>query len=197
MRIRTPFAASFAGLCLISAWLATTHYRPPFINGKVLHFTTFFALTVCFYWIFETSRRRVVNFTFFSITIGLSIITELGQSILHTERPFDAYNIAANVLGSGLALLLMQWYHKRMLERKRSGSQSRYQPLSTADDATEFEAPDLEAGGGGQSAAERGQELSSFDPSPSSSTVAAASSSKKPHRHDEEGEDGDIGGSSR
>ena len=77
-----------------------------------------------------------------------------------------------------------------MLERKRSGSQSRYQPLSNADDATEFEAPDLEAG---ESTAERGQELSSFGPSSSS---VVESSSKKPHRHDEEGEDGDIGGSS-
>ena len=35
-------------------------------------------------------------------------------------RDFDYYDILANVLGSISALVLCNWYHKRMLERKRA-----------------------------------------------------------------------------
>lgn len=35
-------------------------------------------------------------------------------------REFDPFDVFANVLGSGLALGLCNWYHKRMLERKRA-----------------------------------------------------------------------------
>jgi hypothetical protein len=34
-------------------------------------------------------------------------------------RDFDPYDIAANVVGSVLAIALCNWYHKRMLDRKR------------------------------------------------------------------------------
>lgn len=36
------------------------------------------------------------------------------------HRDFDLYDIVANVLGSGLAIGICNWYHKRMLERKRA-----------------------------------------------------------------------------
>lgn len=36
------------------------------------------------------------------------------------ERNFDPLDIAANVVGSGAALALCSWYHKRMLERRRA-----------------------------------------------------------------------------
>jgi hypothetical protein len=36
------------------------------------------------------------------------------------HRDFDYYDIVANLLGSLLALGLCNWYHKRMLERKRA-----------------------------------------------------------------------------
>lgn len=36
------------------------------------------------------------------------------------HREFDYYDILANVLGSAAALALCNWYHKRMLERKRA-----------------------------------------------------------------------------
>ena len=42
------------------------------------------------------------------------------QALLPNGREFDPYDILANVLGSGLALLLSSWYHKRMLERRRA-----------------------------------------------------------------------------
>lgn len=35
-------------------------------------------------------------------------------------REFDYYDIFANVLGSITAIALCNWYHKRMLERKRA-----------------------------------------------------------------------------
>lgn len=36
------------------------------------------------------------------------------------RRDFDYYDIVANVFGSLLALAVCNWYHKRMLERKRA-----------------------------------------------------------------------------
>lgn len=36
------------------------------------------------------------------------------------HREFDPYDIAANVFGSLLAIALCNWYHKRMIERKRA-----------------------------------------------------------------------------
>lgn len=36
------------------------------------------------------------------------------------HREFDYYDIVANVLGSLLAIAACNWYHKRMLERKRA-----------------------------------------------------------------------------
>ena len=35
------------------------------------------------------------------------------------NRAFDPLNIVANLAGSGTALALCTWYHRRMLERKR------------------------------------------------------------------------------
>ena len=46
MRIRIPFATAFLILLLLSAYLGLTSYQIPSVNDKVLHFTTFFILTV-------------------------------------------------------------------------------------------------------------------------------------------------------
>jgi hypothetical protein len=49
--------------------------------------------------------------------------TRYENTILTNEqihREFDYYDILANVLGSVSALALCNWYHKRMLERKRA-----------------------------------------------------------------------------
>lgn len=43
---------------------------------------------------------------------------------IQNGRIFDPYDILANLLGSGGALIMCAWYHKRMLERKRA---ARYQ----------------------------------------------------------------------
>merc|ERR1712228_666882 len=68
MRIRKPFAAAFVAVILISAaaGFSPPDYKIPTYkqSDKVLHFVAFFALTVAFYWVVETSRRKVLQLTF-------------------------------------------------------------------------------------------------------------------------------------
>ncbi|KAI5265301.1 hypothetical protein E4T47_08575 [Aureobasidium subglaciale] len=123
MRIRKPFAAAFVVLLFIAASLGLAPNQLPQYkqSDKVLHFVTFFLITLiigdyqfCFYWIIETNRRRVIHFTLVACTVALSIGSEVNG------REFDPYDILANVVGSLLALLACSWYHKRMLERRRA-----------------------------------------------------------------------------
>ena len=72
-----------------------------------------------FYWILETSRRRLIHLTLLLITGLLAISSEVLQALLPNDRDFDPFDILANVLGSGLALAACSWYHRRMLERRR------------------------------------------------------------------------------
>jgi hypothetical protein len=72
-----------------------------------------------FYWILETSRRRLIHLTLIFITGLLAISSEILQALLPNDRDFDPFDILANVLGSGLALAACSWYHRRMLERRR------------------------------------------------------------------------------
>ncbi|CBX98315.1 hypothetical protein IAQ61_010415 [Plenodomus lingam] len=124
MRIRKPFAAAFIGLVFISA---AARFSPPDYSiptykqsDKVLHFVAFFLLTISFYWILETSRRKVLQLTFTVCTLGLGITGEVVQGLLPINRQFDYNDIVANVAGSLLAIAACNWYHKRMLERKRA-----------------------------------------------------------------------------
>ncbi|KAF3004882.1 hypothetical protein E8E13_006102 [Curvularia kusanoi] len=124
MRIRKPFAVAFVALVLISAaaGFSPSGYSIPSYkqSDKALHFVAFFLLTLAFYWILETSRRKVVQLTLLVCTLGLGVASEVVQGLLPIQREFDPYDIAANVCGSGLALALCNWYHKRMIERKRA-----------------------------------------------------------------------------
>ncbi|PNS16023.1 hypothetical protein CAC42_4424 [Sphaceloma murrayae] len=122
MRVRKTFAAAFAALFCIAAFLGLAPQTIPAYkqSDKVLHTVTFFLLTLSFYWILETSRRRAVHITLLACTAGLSIGSEVAQGLLPNGRNFDPYDIAANVIGSGGALAICSWYHKRMLERRRA-----------------------------------------------------------------------------
>ncbi|KAK8222006.1 hypothetical protein M8818_000174 [Zalaria obscura] len=152
MRIRKPFAASFVILLLVAGSLGLAPNRIPQYkqSDKVLHFVTFFLLTLCFYWILETNRRRVVHFTLLVCTVGLCIGSEVVQGILPNGRDFDPFDILANVVGSVLALLICSWYHKRMLERRRQAKHYDIVPGDELDDR------DVELGetSGGQGHAE-------------------------------------------
>ncbi|KAI1911245.1 hypothetical protein LOZ12_004417 [Ophidiomyces ophidiicola] len=130
MRIRYPFAGAFFVLLLLSAYIGLTpHSQPgdgtPKIpaslqpNDKFLHFVTFFALSIAFYWILDTSRRRVLHLTVFVCTLALGVGSEIVQSVIPNGRSFDPFDILANIVGSLGAVGLCTWYHKRMLERKR------------------------------------------------------------------------------
>ncbi|OBT75739.1 hypothetical protein VF21_05959 [Pseudogymnoascus sp. 05NY08] len=120
MRIRLPFAGAFLILLLGASYLGLSSLQLALhINDKAVHFLTFFLLTLCFYWILDTSRRRTLNLTISICTALLGIGSEFLQALLPNGRVFDAYDILANVLGSLLAVGLSTWYHKRMVERKR------------------------------------------------------------------------------
>lgn len=95
---------------------------------------------VSFYWILETSRRRLIHLTLLFITGFLAIGSEILQALLPNDRDFDPFDILANVVGSGLALALCSWYHRRMLERRR---RNKHYDAVPAD-----EEPDLELGEG-------------------------------------------------
>lgn len=103
--------AGYAGLTSLQLEL--------YINDKVLHLLTFFALTVVFYWVVDTNRRRTLNLALVVCTGVLGAGSEFLQELLPNERRFDAYDLIANVVGSLAGLGLCSWYHRRMLERKR------------------------------------------------------------------------------
>ena len=115
----TTSPGAFLFLNLLAAYIGFTALQIPQINDKVLHFVTFFLLSLTFYWILDTGRRRVLNLTLLIVTCVLGFGSELLQAVLPNGRNFDVVDIAANVCGSLAALGLCTLYHKRMLERKR------------------------------------------------------------------------------
>ncbi|KAJ5887938.1 hypothetical protein N7495_007979 [Penicillium taxi] len=126
MKIRYPFAGGFALLLVIAAYIgllphSTDSNIPPGLqpNDKFLHLVTFFLLSVAFYWILDTTRRRTLHLTLLVCTLGLGIGSEIVQALLPNDRPFDLFDIVANVVGSLGAVGLCSWYHRRMLERRR------------------------------------------------------------------------------
>ncbi|KAL2367569.1 hypothetical protein RJ035_001456 [Blastomyces gilchristii] len=138
LRIRYPFAGAFAVLCLLSAYVgllpnsdnatpggddknkSPTSTRPSLQpNDKVLHLVTFFFLSLTFYWVLDTTRRRTLHLTIMVCTMGLGIGSEVLQALLPNGRSFDPFDVLANIVGSLGAVGLCTWYHKRMLERRR------------------------------------------------------------------------------
>ncbi|RPA99213.1 hypothetical protein L873DRAFT_1907910 [Choiromyces venosus 120613-1] len=136
--VRTPFAIAFILLSLFSLWLGTTTAPIP-VNDKFLHYVVFFILTACFYWILDTSRRRVFNLSFFICTLFLSIFSEFLQTLL-SVRKFDPWDILADIFGSLSALAICTWYHKRMLERKRQAKGYQGVAVDEGDELADLEA---------------------------------------------------------
>lgn len=88
-------------------------------NDKFLHLFTFFLLSLTFYWILDTTRRRALHLTLLICTLGLGVGSEVVQGFLPNDRPFDPFDIVANVVGSLGAVGLCGWYHRRMMDRRR------------------------------------------------------------------------------
>ena len=80
---------------------------------------TFFLLSLTFYWVLDTTRRRTLHLTLLICTLGLGIGSEIVQGFLPNDRAFDPFDILANVVGSLGAVGLCGWYHRRMLDRRR------------------------------------------------------------------------------
>ncbi|KAI1489982.1 VanZ domain protein [Biscogniauxia mediterranea] len=145
MRIRLPFAGVFFLLCLLAGYAGLSSLQvDAVVNDKVLHVVTFFLLTVVFYWIVDTNRRRTLNLTLVVCTAVLGVGSEFLQGFLPNGRNFDFYDIVANVVGSLAGLALCSWYHTRMLERKRQRRQ--YNAVPGEDDADLELGDNVEAG---------------------------------------------------
>ncbi|KAH6605975.1 hypothetical protein Trco_005128 [Trichoderma cornu-damae] len=144
MRIRLPFAGIFLLLLLVSGYAGLSNLQlGDYVNDKVLHSATFFLLTVVFYWIVDTNRRRTLHMTLVVCTLILGVGSEFLQSFVPNDRDFDLYDIVANIVGSLLGVGICAWYHKRMLERKRQ--RKHYNAVPGED------AEDVELGGGQES----------------------------------------------
>ncbi|KAI0178036.1 hypothetical protein BJ166DRAFT_586123 [Pestalotiopsis sp. NC0098] len=151
MHIRLQFAGTFFVLCLLAGYLGLSSLQlGHIINDKALHVLTFFILTIVFYWIVDTNRRRTLNLTLVVCTICLGIGSEFLQGFLPNGREFDSYDIVANIVGSLGGLGLCSWYHKRMLERRRRGR--RYDAVPGEDE------DDLELGQGSTALGEEQEE---------------------------------------
>lgn len=120
LTLRDLLPGVFVFLLLIAGYAGlSTLQLDYYVNDKVLHFITFFVLTIVFYWILDTNRRRTLNLTLAVCTGALGVGSEFVQGVLPNGRVFDVFDIVANVVGSLCGLGLCSWYHKRMLERKR------------------------------------------------------------------------------
>ncbi|KAA8646213.1 hypothetical protein EYZ11_001515 [Aspergillus tanneri] len=126
MRIRYPFAGAFIFLLIIAAYIGLlphSYYSsvPAQLqpNDKLLHVVTFFLLSLIFYWIPDTTRRRTLHLTLVVCTLILGIGSEIVQGLLPNGRSFDPFDLLANIVGSVGAVGLCSWYHRRMLERRR------------------------------------------------------------------------------
>ncbi|EAW09676.1 VanZ family protein [Aspergillus clavatus NRRL 1] len=126
MRIRYPFAGAFVFILILAAYIGLLpHSASPSIpttlqpNDKFLHLVTFFVLSLVFYWILDTTRRRCLQLTLVVCTLALGIGSEIIQGLLPNDRAFDPFDLVANLIGSLGAVGLCSWYHRRMLERRR------------------------------------------------------------------------------
>ena len=117
------FLASAGGLLPHSA-LPNTPTSPVPQTDKLFHLFTFFALTATFYFIFDTTRRRILHLTLFVCTFALGVGSEVVQGFLPNDREFDPWDVLANVFGSLAALGLASVYHKRSVERRRRAKYS-------------------------------------------------------------------------
>lgn len=84
MCLLTKYAVAFAVLLLLAAYLGLAPQTIPSYkqSDKVLHFVTFLLITLAFYWILETSRRRALNITLFVCPVSLGIGSEIIQGLL-------------------------------------------------------------------------------------------------------------------
>lgn len=92
----TELTSPTAGFVLLLFFSAAAGFTPADYkipsykeSDKVLHFIAFFLLTLTFYWILETSRRKVLQISFTVCTLGLGCVSEVVQGVLPVSYAAD------------------------------------------------------------------------------------------------------------
>lgn len=70
-----------------------TPHPASIVHDKLQHFLMFFLLTLLFYWIFDTTKRRILNMTI-TFSIIVDIVSEVAQAIV-TVSPFAQYPLTS------------------------------------------------------------------------------------------------------
>ncbi|GAA5982687.1 hypothetical protein JCM10908_006745 [Rhodotorula pacifica] len=127
LRIRPAMIlGTFLALLLLSMLgfhpTLATHLAPPSVpfSDKVLHFVCFGLATALFYacWVVEESARRVTFWRYWNETVslvGFTLIGGIGSEFVQALLPYKTFQIGdvlANLLGSGLAVVLMHHYSR-------------------------------------------------------------------------------------
>jgi len=177
---------------LLLAFLGFTNFAHALpINDKLLHFFCLMLATGVFYFIFDVEedarriwfwRRSPLIFTGFVCFVLGGIVSEFVQSLL-PHKEFQFGDIAANILGSSIGLVIA--YYLEKYYRARREIHRLYRPLNTSMDSFSENEEDLEAGT---------QLLPMSDPNPQGSgTKAAPKTSRLEDVWDEREELFDIG----
>ncbi|GAA5882169.1 hypothetical protein JCM3774_005452 [Rhodotorula dairenensis] len=100
-----------------------THIAPPSVpfSDKVLHFVCFAVATALFYacWVVEEPARRVTFWRYWNETVslvGFTLVGGIGSEFVQALLPYKHFqleDVLANLLGSGLAVLLMHHYARK------------------------------------------------------------------------------------
>lgn len=93
---------------------AVPHVGMPGID-KLVHFGMFAILTLCFYFEYNTHKRKLPHFIYtFLMLGGFGLITEVMQ-IFADSRSFDLKDLAVDVAGVLIAssvFIVLERYHK-------------------------------------------------------------------------------------
>jgi len=79
-----PYCCLLVSFFLIPELILIRGFTPhptSVVNDKIQHFLTFFFLTLIFYWVIDTTKRRVLNMTI-TFSLVIDIVSELLQSFL-------------------------------------------------------------------------------------------------------------------
>jgi len=77
LHICIPLSSRFELINLVDSGF--TPHPENIVHDKLQHFLVFFFLTLLFYWIVDTTKRRILNMTIF-----FSLIVDIGSEILQT-----------------------------------------------------------------------------------------------------------------
>lgn len=77
-------------------------------HDKIIHFTTFFILTLEFYWLWKLPTKYVRLLTVTVCTLMASVVSEMVQGMINPSRVYDVGDIYANIAGSFSAIIVSE-----------------------------------------------------------------------------------------